>query len=248
MDRLLLMVRFIEELSKLNVPVVFKGAIVLKTALTGINLTTTRETRDVDGDWVGGTPTVSSMCSVLNVAANAVKPGMYVVVDRAYDVNKSAGFSVYNNDKSFLFEVDLSVRSNPFSCAYLSFNGVSFVGATLQKMFSDKLHAVSGRVVLRRIKDVYDLFLLSALVGYRLSDVYNILNVCGRRLGDFSVFLSRYTDLAHAYNKFHGIDNKPEFDIIYNRVKLFIGPFISRQTVDAVWTGCNWAQQEGSYL
>lgn len=52
MDRLLLMVRFIEELSKLNVPVVFKGAIVLKTALTGINLTTTRETRDVDGDWV----------------------------------------------------------------------------------------------------------------------------------------------------------------------------------------------------
>lgn len=47
MTLLQLMVRLIEELSMMNVPIVFKGAVVLKTALAGYPLNTERSTRDM---------------------------------------------------------------------------------------------------------------------------------------------------------------------------------------------------------
>lgn len=46
-DLLIKMIRLIEELSNMRTPIVFKGAMVLKTALYGIPLDTERMTRDL---------------------------------------------------------------------------------------------------------------------------------------------------------------------------------------------------------
>lgn len=59
MTDLELMVRMIEELAKLNAPIVFKGAVVLKFALPGDLFPMTRETMDIDGDWVGSVPSMN---------------------------------------------------------------------------------------------------------------------------------------------------------------------------------------------
>lgn len=163
-----MMVRFIEELSELNAPIVFKGAIVLKTALKDSQIATQRGTRDVDGDWVMSEPTMEVLLNTVSTALSKVGDEYSVVVTREYGANKSAGFSVQNIETlEQLFTFDLSVKKNPFYSTYYStVNGIAFRGATPAKMVADKLHGISTRTVFRRCKDIVDLYLLSSLTCY----------------------------------------------------------------------------------
>lgn len=54
--------RVMEELTDAGVPIVFKGAMVLNLAIRGNNPSKVeRITRDIDGDWIGGHPTMEEM-------------------------------------------------------------------------------------------------------------------------------------------------------------------------------------------
>lgn len=179
------------------------------------------------------------MTGVLDKAAKAVSSDFYVNSFRSYDVNKSAGFYVCSG-KGALFKMDVSIAQDPFCCTYMTVNGVQFVGTTLQKMFSDKLYTVSGKLIFRRVKDLYDLYLMSAVTGFSTVETYAIYKTFGRDLGRFTEFTTRVEELRYAYDKLKRIINKPSFDTVYQRVLLFIKPFISGVRDSMLWNGNGW--------
>lgn len=235
------MVRLIEELSLMEAPIIFKGAVVLKTAvLSGCNLNTERVTKDLDGDWVGGVTSMAMLTAIIDRAAKNIDPNFHVESYRKFEEKKSAGFTVYNhNDEIFTF--DLSVKSNPFYTVYVSDNGVNFNGATPVKMVSDKIQGISNRTIFRRSKDLYDLYLLSSLSGYTTYEIFDIWRVMNRELGEFIAFCNHRQEVEKAYNKLKDITNKPNFPRVYNRVYRFVFPFMNNITDrDYVWDGNQW--------
>ena len=210
-----LMIRTIEELSKLNTPIIFKGAVILKNALAinRINPGTDRYTTDIDGDWYGNKPSLKEIVDVVNMAINQVDNTLIAIPIREPAEGKSAGIGVLSKQeasklgianikkKDCIFTMDLSIRQNPCNTIYMSaINGISIQGATLQKMFADKLRTVSENIVRRRVKDVYDLYILSIFSGYTIYNTYHICDVTKKYLGDFNIFTNNVNDIKHAYD------------------------------------------------
>lgn len=240
MDTLWLLVRFVEELSKLNVPIVVRGAIALKAALSGSPVSTSRETRDVDLDWIGSLATSEQLYSAISQAVTNMGLGMTAVLNRELAPDRTAGFDVLSKDGKREFQIDAWVEKLPYSCIYVTANGVRFNGSTAQRMIVDKMCTVSTHQVRRRMKDVYDLFLLSALTGYTTFEIYQICNELGRKFGDFSVFMTDVATLERIWSKFKGVTNKPDFQTLYNRVYILLYPFCVRANVNMMWNGNAW--------
>ena len=254
---LLLLLRTVEELSNLRAPIIFKGAIILKNALiiNNINPGTERFTTDIDGDWCDVNASLNIIEDTVDKAVSNVDSNLIAVLIRTPGMNKSAGIGVLDRTdantigirnvrkKDCIFTLDFSIRQNPFSTFYISaLNGVRIQAATLQKMFTDKLRAVSEPIVRRRVKDVYDLYILSVFSDvYTTSGTYEICEVTGKCLNNFDIFLNDIGTINHAYNLMNNIVNKPDFCTLYKRVYHFIEPFIEKaKNVNLTWNGNDW--------
>lgn len=220
MDLMEFLYRVMEELSNAGVPIVFKGAMVLNLAIRGNNPSKVeRVTRDIDGDWVGEFPTMEEMETALRNVVKKVDSSLDVEANRAFAERKSAGFRIINEIGEKIASIDLSVRQNRFCRPYISYvNGISITGASLSKMLSDKLYAISGESVCRRMKDVLDIYVMSFITKIDMDELHQIWTETGRELGDFEVYKTQATKLSEAYNKMKGIKNKPDFIDVYNRV------------------------------
>lgn len=53
-----------------------------------------------------------------------------------------------------------------------------------------------------------------------------------RGMEDFSVFLT--------YDTLRNVENKPDFEKLYQRIKKFITPFIKNDVAEREWTGERW--------
>ena len=114
-----------------NIPIVFKGAMVLKVVqfAYGNPSGLERETHDLDGDWVKGTPSMSYLTSVLQDAVNKLGYPLRVEPYRSYGERKSAGFNFVRLDNNAIFtSMDLSIRSNSCTQLYSYINGIRFYG------------------------------------------------------------------------------------------------------------------------
>ncbi len=146
--------RVMEELSNAGVPIVFKGAMVLNLVIGENNPSRVeRVTGDIDGDWIGVFPTMEEMEIALRNAVKKVDFSLDVQANRIFGERKSAGFRIVNEMGEKIASIDLSVRQNRFCKPYISYvNGISITGASLSKMLSDKIYAISGERVCRRMK------------------------------------------------------------------------------------------------
>lgn len=216
-----------EELSKAGVPIVFKGAMVLNLAIRGNNPSKVeRATRDIDGDWVGESPTMEKMEKALHSAVKKVDSSLDIQSNRVFGERKSAGFIIVNDKKEKIASIDLSVRQNRFCEPYISYvNGVTIKGASLSKMLSDKIFVISGENVCRRLKDVLDIYIISFITEIDADELHRIWKETGRELGDFEAYKSKFTELKKAYDKMKGIKNKPNFYEVYDRVSNLICQF-----------------------
>lgn len=242
-ERMLLMYKVIDQLSLLGVPIVFKGALVMLKALydnqNPRNLV--RKSADIDGDWVGEHVPLVAIKGALETAVKNINPGMYVVATKDYTESSAARFKVYYPDGSVAFKIDLSVRRNEFCRTYLSFvNGIKFTGVSETKIMADKISAISQRYVMRRQKDIIDIYILSGIAGFANLDILNVMKKSGRKLGDFEDFLNRYPELSKTYENFEGLNYKPEYSLIYGTVRKFVEPFIIKETKSLKWDGCSW--------
>lgn len=184
-----------EELSKAGVPIVFKGAMVLNLAIRDNN------------------------------------PSKVERVTRDIDGDwvgerKSAGFKIVNENKEKIASIDLSVRQNQFCEPYISYvNGISINGASLSKMLSDKIYAISGENICRRMKDVLDIYVISFITEIDTDELRQIWRETGRKLGNFEVYKTKSAELKEAYDKMKGIKNKPDFYEVYDRVSNVVCKF-----------------------
>lgn len=227
MDLMEFLYSVMEELSKAGVPIVFKGAMVLNLAIRGNNPSKVeRATRDIDGDWVGKSPTMEDMKKALQSAVKKVDSSLDIQINRVFGERKSAGFKIVNENEEKIASIDLSVRQNQFREPYISYvNGISINGASLSKMLSDKIYAISGENVCRRIKDVLDIYIISFITEIDADELHRIWKETGRDLGNFETYKSKFAEMKEAYDKMKGIKNKPDFYEVYDRVSNLICQF-----------------------
>lgn len=220
MDLMGFLYRVMEELSNAGVPVVFKGAMVLNLAMRDNNPSKVeRATRDIDGDWIGDSPTMEEMEKSLRNAVKKVDATLDVQTQRIFGERKSAGFGIVNEMGEKIASIDLSVRKNRFCTPYISYvNGILITGASLSKMLADKIYSISGESVCRRIKDVVDIYVMSFMTKIDTNELCQIWAETDRKLGNFETYKTRVAEMSEAYHKLKGIKNKPDFLEVYNRV------------------------------
>lgn len=244
MDRMELMYKVMQIMVDMKLPVVFKGALVLKGIINS-NGAGYRLTRDIDLNWVNGTITDEELLIYLDRAVSKLNiEGLKITHTRQSDKIKSAGFSVKYNGKK-LFSFDVAIKNNTFVSDY-NINGFTFTGSSINKIYADKLRAISSDKVFRRAKDIYDLYMMSRLDGYKIDETLKIFNHENVHLGDFNNFIGMKKELKHAYAMLADVVNKPPFDEAYNKVIAFCLPFITGEykNYNGYWSAQNgmWYQ------
>ena len=203
----------INALYNANLPIVFKGMTVTRLALIENNISFSRETRDIDGDWTGDRISLSELEKVINDALSNLN-NIYVKAFRDYSDRTSAGFDIYQNEIK-ISSFDLSIRKNEFVKLY-DVNGIRFYGQTINKMIADKITVISTNKVFRRSKDLLDLYYLSTITNISKNNIIDIISKCNNTLGNFNELINSKKDVEHAYNSMYWIENKPSFEDVYD--------------------------------
>lgn len=231
MERIDLLNRIIEELSKQGVPIVFKGAMLLNNILANDNPSNIyRKTFDIDGNWIGDNPDINEIRNYIQKAVNNINSDYHVSIVREFTERRSAGFKIYvdnNGKQDTIASIDISVKKVNQTVDYYSYiNNITFKGVSLDKMITDKIATISTRQIYRRTKDLIDLYVLSFLTEFNYDEVFRILEFDNRELGDFEHFKNNIEHVEHAYSKLENISNKPSFEEVYERLKQKLKPFI----------------------
>ena len=199
-----------------GIPIDFKGSMVLKACLieAGYN-EEIRHTVDIDANWYSDSPpTAEQMTDSLQKALKRAGIDLDVSLYRMYGEGRSAGFELSERETR-IYEI----------------SDIRFRGVSVDQMLADKISAVSGDKIFRRVKDIVDLYYLSQVFPLHSADIKQILKDNGRELGAFHGFLHRKTELEHAYDKFRlsGDVNKPPFDDVYAAVKVYIRDILPKE-------------------
>ena len=239
-----LMYEIMGSISALNVPIVFKGALVTKLVLAENQFSDiSRETGDIDANWIGTPPKSEYLVDVISKALSNVSDSLHAKLTREYGDKKSAGIIVMDsttNDPGI--EMDISINKIQESKTY-TYGDLTITGVLPTEILADKICVLSSRKIFRRAKDLVDIYALAHCVEVRTSEIYESHERNGRILGSFTEFNTRKDDLNHAYQKLRGIENKPQFEDVYQYVSKFVQPFGLDCMVDKVWNPqrSNWS-------
>lgn len=209
-----------------DIPIVFKGAMVTNCILE--NTEYQRLTRDIDGS-----TTCNDIEEIVLKINNALKEdglNYYFKISRYPDDNVSTGFMIYslldNSEYSFM---DLDNKECFAEVTYTTNQG-NFVGVSIEQTLANKVYVLSTRKVFRRIKDLYDVYRIGKCLTFNINDIFLMQDKIGVPFENFENLLYRVDDVKNAYSKFIGIQNKPDFNEIYDFVvKKFIPPFINNE-------------------
>lgn len=234
-----IMVRMVEELARRGLPVVVQGSLILKLEAMSRGMEM-RATKDIDMQWVGYA-NMSDVLNIFNDVLNNIDNNLYAEIERNYQSDGKARYEIHKSGlRDPVFRIDLHTGDGGLYCVYTTYNNVNFYGATPLKRFVDKLSVISNNIVRRRIKDIFDMYVMSFMYNLVLSDIVNTLNNRGIRLGDFYAFIHEMGNLRQAYNKMVGINIKPPFEDVYGKVYRITEPFRNGINRNAVWNGDNW--------
>ena len=147
-----------------GIPMNFKGSMVLKACLLEAGYTEeTRHTVDIDANWYSDTaPSAEQMVKSLQKALRNCGIDLNVSLYRMYGDGRSAGLELSDaSTGDILFTMDVDVNRPASKTKIYEVNGVRFCGVAPSQMIADKISAISTDKVLRRIKDVVDLYYIS---------------------------------------------------------------------------------------
>ena len=210
-----------------GIPINFKGSMVLKACLLEAGYAREiRHTVDIDANWYSSTPpTAQQMVDSLQKALRNGGINLDVNLYRMYGEGRSAGFELIDrSSEEILFTMDVDVNRPVPPTRIYEIDGIRFCGVAPIQMIADKLSVISSDKVFRRIKDVVDLYYLSAVFAFNQDEIAHALENSGRTLGSFDAFLNRSVELRHSYDKFRFAGNaeKPPFEKVYCAVKEYI--------------------------
>ena len=202
--------KVIEEISKENAPIIFKGGLALKDILKRINSeqSVERKTTDIDGNWVGDVD-YDQITEVIEKAVKRVNSNFHVELTRIPGENKSIGYKIFNEKNMPVTKIDLDVKDNPFYII-LNINDVDIKYSSLEKIFADKLFVLS------------DVYLILKQSNINMAKVKEILDFDKRELGNFSTLLQNKKQAKQSYDMLAGIEEKPEFEDVWKEVIDFL--------------------------
>jgi hypothetical protein len=96
--------------------------------------------------------------------------------------------------------MDIDVLLEPKARTY-QFENVIFKGVLPNSIISDKICAIYSNKILCRAKDLLDLYALAHCVGVNTTEIHKILDNKKQITDPFLGFLSKQTELKHAYDK-----------------------------------------------
>ncbi len=206
----------IDEISKTDAPIIFKGGLALKDLLyqKNPNLNIMRKTIDIDANWIGNVD-YDEITIVFEQAVKKIEPTYHIEITRLPESGKSLGYKIMDAHNNVISKIDLDIKDNPFY-VICSIRHTNIKYSSLEKIMSDKLHAISLSHVFRRPKDLFDIYMILQENDINFIKVKEILNYDNRELGDFSTMLNNKDLLKESYNKLYGIENKPDFDEVWN--------------------------------
>lgn len=212
----------IEELSKEDVPIVFKGALALKDLLYMNNpdLEFNRRTTDIVANWCSEY-NEDKIIEIIDASVKKVNNNYSVELYRQPGENISMGINILDENKIIVSKIDMDIKNNPFYII-CKINDTNIKYSNINKMMSDKLLSISGSHVFRRIKDLFDIYLIVLNYQIKREDIDEILKYESKKLGDFSVLFSNKDLIKNGYDKLKNIDNKPNFEIIWNTLIEFL--------------------------
>lgn len=179
-----------------------------------------RKTTDIDANWVDEY-NEDKIIEIIETAVKKVNDNYSVELYRLPEKNVSMGINILDENKIIVSKIDMDIKDNPFYVTY-TINDIDIKYSNLNKMMCDKLLSISGEHVFRRIKDLLDIHLIISSNEIKKEDLNKILEYDNRKLGDFSVLFSNKELIRNGYNKLKNIDNKPDFDIIWQSVIDFL--------------------------
>ena len=157
------------------------------------------------------------------------------------NISSSITFELYDNNINTViqFKMDMNIKSNNIiTVEYSPMLGVNTYDAST--MLADKIVVVSSSKVYRRIKDLYDIFVIISLKQLKFSDIQAHIKIKHPNVELTNMLIqSNFEDLKHAYDKFQGITNKPDFYSLIFIIKNFLEPIYAEYKGDLVWNNTN---------
>lgn len=234
-------------LYKADVPLVFKGALVVKAILNEHEFNwLERETRDIDANWVNTPPSMDTLVSMTNNAFDGALNNFKAVAIQEYTEKQSACLEIIEKNTNTPYAtIDIKIKPYTNYMVYCV-DEVSFKGVMVNEILADKISVLSGNKIFRRAKDLVDVYALSHCVEIRVADIFETCEREGRVISSFDAFLNRKDDLKHAYNKLQRIQGKPSFNIVYSYMENFLRPFVEQTPDDMIWNSqdCIWEEAE----
>jgi len=223
------MFRVMQAIYDSNVPISFKGSMVLRTFLYEKDFSgTVRPTKDIDANWTSeNAPDSEQIADEIQKALDQNEINLKVNVYRNYGEGRSAGLKFCNSNGESVFTMDIDVNRPVAGLKLYAIDRFTFSGLIPEQMLSDKIVAISTDKVFRRIKDLVDIYYFSRCFQYDPEKLKKVMRETGKVVLDFHGFLTRKDELKYAYDKFRmdGISNKPEFDEVYQAVRNYICVF-----------------------
>lgn len=241
--------------SKFGSEFILKGGLSLLSALKEENKDLTRYTIDADLHWLqeeSWHPFVDSLEELLN--KNARWGFVYKITKLRELKNGSSSVSLEalsDDGLSFKFKFDMNIGScypGLVEERTLLNSNYSMKMYSLEAMLADKLKVLSSQKIYRRCKDLYDIYVLSYLKEFVLSEVVCISkakNYTDQMVGPHFLGEGSLDDIAHAYSKLQLL-NKPDFDVVVRRVIDFTLPIFDniRFTPDNI----KWDYNKGEWF
>jgi len=142
--------------------------------------------------------------------------------------------------EKFIFKIDMNIK--PLSPkTYYTILGFLVEATELFPLFMNKLESLTTIKICRRIKDFYDIYVISCVQDFFMADILRNWHSMGKALPISGVYiLSPFNidELKHAYDRFYGIARKPVFEGLYTDVMDFVVPIfecISRGRDSVRW-------------
>ena len=103
-------------------------------------------------------------------------------------------------------------------------------------MLADKILVVSSHQVFRRIKDIYDIYVLAKLYYFRFSELNEQLHTKHpNAVLENYLIPDNAPDLMHAYNAYTGIVHKPKLSAVLTVCNNFLQPFYEQNGGNLIW-------------
>jgi hypothetical protein len=232
-----LMYQILGKFSDIDAPFVFKGALITKLVLAEGGFTSfERPTKDIDANWIGTPPSMRHLTDIVSQALNSLDGEFTAEAIREYRDKKSAGIAIVDTKTGDrIITIDISMKPVVGSRIY-HYGEAKIRGVLANEILADKISVLSKHLIFRRAKDVVDVYALAHAVKVQTQEIFDLHKANpSREVGSFDEFISRRSDVEHAYNKLAGIDGKPHFDDVYSYLSKFLQPFIQRDETPMRW-------------